>query len=93
VKLYGVFRSTARTPSLDLEIPNRSPTVRSAINTLVAQTGFRELKGLLMDEQSADPRPNALIMVSGREVSALGGLEAMMSEGDELALLPVAHGG
>ena len=40
-----------------------------------------------------DPRPNALIMVSGREISTLNGLDTMLTEEDELSLLPVAHGG
>jgi molybdopterin converting factor small subunit len=32
-------------------------------------------------------------MVSGREIGSLNGLETRVSSDDELALLPVAHGG
>jgi molybdopterin converting factor small subunit len=93
LKLYGVFRSAASTSSLTLEIPEDEPTVKSAIERIFAQGDFGALRSLLIDSTTSDPRPNALIMVSGREINTLKGLETELTEGDELALLPVAHGG
>jgi len=93
LKLYGVFRSTAKTGEICVDLPDHDATVRGVINRLVSEEGLRDLKSLLMEGGSADPRPNALIIVSGREISALGGLETELTDGDELALLPVAHGG
>ncbi|HLC00964.1 MAG TPA: MoaD/ThiS family protein [Candidatus Bathyarchaeia archaeon] len=52
-----------------------------------------ELKRSLIDQQVQDPRLNALILVNGREISALDGLETKLEDGDELVLIPVAHGG
>ena len=93
VKLYGVFRSAAGSSSLELEIRDSVPTVRTAISHMVSQASFRDLKQLLVDDQTSDPRPNALIMVSGREISTLSGLDTTLAENDELSLLPVVHGG
>lgn len=93
VSLYGVFRSAAGSSQIQLDIPSEKPTVRLGIEHLVAQPDFHELKPLLIDSGTMDPRPNALIMVSGREINSLNGLDTLLTEGDELSLLPVAHGG
>ena len=52
-----------------------------------------ELKRSLIDPQVEDPRPNALILVNGREISVLNGLETNVKDGDEIVLVPVVHGG
>ena len=93
VKLFGVFRSAAKTSELNLQIPHEYPTVKDAISQLITTDSFASLKQLLLDGEMADPRPNALIMVSGREIGTLDGLETKLTEDDELSLLPVAHGG
>jgi len=93
LKLYGVFRSAARSGSIQLELSSTTPTVRTAIDELASHSDYRELTQLLLDRETLDPRPNALIMVSGREISTLNGLETQLLESDELSLLPVAHGG
>ena len=93
LRLYGVFRSAAGSSQVQLDVPSQNPTVRIVIDYLASRTDFRKLKPLLIDENTMDPRPNALIMVSGREINALNGLDTILTEEDELALLPVAHGG
>ena len=93
IRLYGVFRSAAKTNELDVTVPDENPTVRSAISQLVSKKSFTDLRQLLMDAETSDPRPNALIMVSGREINTLNGLDTKLTKDDELALLPVAHGG
>ena len=93
IRLYGVFRSAAKASELDLTIPDENPTVKSAISQLVLKESFSDLKKLLLDVETSDPRPNALIMVSGREINTLNGLDTKLTKDDELALLPVAHGG
>ena len=93
LKLYGVFRTAARANELDLKVTQRIPTVRTVIAQLLSERRFEDLKRLLVNSETSDPRPNALIMVSGREINSLKGLETELSEADELALLPIAHGG
>ena len=93
IKFFGMFRSAAKTSELTLQIGEEKPTVRSAISLLVSQQSFASLREMLLNGDTADPRPNALIMVSGREISSLSGLDTALTEKDELSLLPVAHGG
>jgi molybdopterin converting factor small subunit len=93
VKLFGVFRSAAKTSELDLQVQEEDATVKSIISQLLSQESYASLRQLLLDSETADPRPNALIMVSGREINTLNGLETKLTEKDELSLLPVAHGG
>ncbi len=38
-------------------------------------------------------RTSMLILVNGKEISVLGGLETTISDGDELVFVPVLHGG
>lgn len=77
-----------------LELPQGGDiTVRYAIEKVIERDGLQELKRLLIDGDTADPRPNALIMVSGREIGSLNGLATELRDNDELTLLPIAHGG
>ena len=93
VKFFGVFRSAARTSELAIQIQDENPTVKSVISSLVSQKSLASLREVLLDSETADPRPSALIIVSGREIGTLDGLETTLTEDDELSLLPIAHGG
>ena len=56
----------------------------------------KEVPGMersLVDRQLDDPRPNALILVNGREIGVLDGLETRVRDGDEVVFVPVVHGG
>jgi molybdopterin converting factor small subunit len=50
-----------------------------------------ELKKTFSDQQLNDSRSNSLILVNGREISVLNGLETELS--DEIVFVPVVHGG
>lgn len=93
LRFYGVFKSAVNAGELDLQVDGETPTVRAVVHELVAQSQFRDLKRLLVDDKSRDPRPNALIMVSGKEIGTLNELETILTERDEVAFLPIAHGG
>ena len=93
LKLYGVFKSAAGADAISLDLPGEEPTVRLAVSELVSQPGCDELRKLVLEEKGSDPRSNALILLAGREIGALAGLETKLNEDDELSLLPIAHGG
>lgn len=93
VRLYGVFRTAAGSANIQLDVQSATPVVRTAIDSLASHAEYRALAHLLLSEHSQDPRPNALIMVSGKEISSMNGLETPLHESDEVSLLPVAHGG
>jgi len=90
VRLLGVFRGVSGETQLSIRL--EQATVRNAVQIL-AESFSEEAKRLLLDPELNDPRPNALILVNGKEVSALKGLETQLEEGDEITLIPVAHGG
>jgi molybdopterin converting factor small subunit len=52
-----------------------------------------KLKRALIDPELEDPRPNTLILVNGKEISVLNGLETMLSDNSEVVFVPVVHGG
>jgi sulfur-carrier protein len=51
------------------------------------------LRRNLLDEQLETPKPNALILVNGKEISVLNGLDTKVKDGDEVVFVPVVHGG
>jgi MoaD family protein len=52
-----------------------------------------ELRRSLLEERLEKPKPNALIIVNGREISVLSDLDTQISDGDEIVFVPVVHGG
>jgi molybdopterin converting factor small subunit len=92
VKLYGVLKTAAKTERLELDF--ESPiSIRQLVNKLVSVIARPEFETYLIDADTKDPRPNALILVSGTEIGALNGIDSTLREGDEVVFLPVAHGG
>jgi molybdopterin synthase sulfur carrier subunit len=92
VKLYGVLKTAAKTERLELDF--ESPiSIRQLVNRLVSVIARPEFETYLIDADTNDPRPNALILVSGTEIGALNGIDSTLRDGDEVVFLPVAHGG
>lgn len=92
MKLYGVLKTAAKTEGLELGFD--SPvSVRQLVNRLVKVIARPEFETYLIDADLKDPRPNALILVSGTEIGALNGIDTVLKDGEEVVFLPVAHGG
>lgn len=51
------------------------------------------LQKIFSDQQLNDSRSNTLVLINGREISVLNGLETKLNEGDEIVFIPVVHGG
>jgi molybdopterin synthase sulfur carrier subunit len=90
VKFVGSLRHVSGVNELALVL-KKSFSVKELITEIAA--GLPELKRSLIDSQLEDPRPNALILVNGSEISVLNGLETNVKDGDEVVLVPVVHGG
>ncbi|MDH5788937.1 MAG: MoaD/ThiS family protein, partial [Candidatus Bathyarchaeota archaeon] len=52
-----------------------------------------KLKRVLVDPELEDPRLNTLILVNGKEINVLDGLETLLKDGDEIVFVPILHGG
>jgi MoaD family protein len=90
VKFLGSFRNFSEKDKITLEI--KGPIMLKEIfKDLVRK--LPKLEKVLIDPELDDPRPNALILVNGKEISVLKGLETVLKEGDEILLIPVIHGG
>ena len=91
VRFLGIFQrlSGKKRFQLNLEEP---ATVRKAVMKLTEQFSD-EFKRVLINTELADPRPNALILVGGKEISALQGLETQIKDTEEIVLVPMVHGG
>ncbi|MEM3622357.1 MAG: MoaD/ThiS family protein [Candidatus Bathyarchaeia archaeon] len=90
VNFIGVFRTISNRDKIDIKIED-TVTLKEVIKKIVEK--FPTLKRTLVDPELEDPRPNALILVNGKEISVLNGLETLLKDGDEVVLIPVIHGG
>ena len=91
VKLLGVFRGISGKQQLLIKL-KKPASIRAVVQKLV-ELFSPEFKQALIDPELGDPRPNALIMVNGKEISVLEGLKTELDEGDEVVIVPVSHGG
>ena len=92
IRLFGVFRSAAKTAELELYFAEDGPTVKAAMSKLFSDRALATLENLVVNSEN-DPRSNALIMVSGRDISSLDGLDTILASNDVLSLIPLVHGG
>ena len=91
VRLLGIFQQISGKKHLKLKLEEPA-TVRKAV-TKLTETFSSEFKRVLVDSQLDDPRPNALILVGGKEINVLQGLETEVKDAEEIVLLPLVHGG
>ncbi|MDH5390839.1 MAG: MoaD/ThiS family protein [Candidatus Bathyarchaeota archaeon] len=91
VKFLGVFRQFSGRDRVLVKL-EKPATVGKAIEKLT-EAFSSEFKQTLVDPELEDPRPNALILINGKEISVLQGLETEVEDDDEIVLVPVSHGG
>jgi molybdopterin converting factor small subunit len=90
IRLLGVFRGMSGRDKLSVKLSHA--TVRTAVKVL-CELMAPEARKFLIDPELDDARPNALILLNGREISILKGMETKLENNDELTIIPVAHGG
>ncbi|MEM1539017.1 MAG: MoaD/ThiS family protein [Candidatus Bathyarchaeia archaeon] len=66
-------------------------TLREALKKIIEK--LPAFQKVLVDQELGDPRPNSLILVNGKEISVLKGLETVLKDGDEVVFIPILHGG
>ncbi|UCF45355.1 MAG: MoaD family protein [Candidatus Bathyarchaeota archaeon] len=90
VKFLGVLRHISGADQLALNI-EEAISIKKLMNEIVRE--MPALKQSLIHQQLEDLRSNILILVNGREISALNDFETNLKDGDTIALVPVVHGG
>lgn len=91
VRFLGIFQRLSGKKRFQVKLEEPA-TVRKVIMKLT-ETFSCEFKRVLVDSQLDDPRPNALILVGGKEISVLQGLETEIKDSEEIVLVPMVHGG
>jgi molybdopterin synthase sulfur carrier subunit len=90
LKFLGALRHACGKDTLTLDCPQKI-SILDLVNTVTVQAPA--LRRSLLDEQLSEPKPNALILVNGKEISILDGLDTQLGDGDEVVFVPVVHGG
>ncbi|NWG11800.1 MoaD/ThiS family protein [Candidatus Bathyarchaeota archaeon] len=90
IKFVGAFRGLSGRDKL--EIPHNDAIALKYIVKEITEK-LPQLNHALIDSELQDPRPNTLIIVNGKEISVLNGLDTMLKNGDEVVFVPVVHGG
>jgi sulfur-carrier protein len=90
VKFIGALRQISGKSKFTIETSN-CKSVLELIDEI--SQSKPEMKKNLIDQQLEDPKPNALILINGKEISVLDGLATKLGEGDEIVFIPVVHGG
>ena len=91
VRFLGIFRQVSGKKRFKLKLEEPA-TVRKAVIKLT-ETFSSEFRRVLVDSQLDDPRPNSLILIGGKEINVLQGLETEVKDEDEIVFLPLVHGG
>ncbi|MEM3463608.1 MAG: MoaD/ThiS family protein [Candidatus Bathyarchaeia archaeon] len=90
IRFVGSFRNITNKGKVTLEL-GEGAQLKEAVKRITEE--FPKMERVLIDPELGDPRPNTLIIVNGREISVLKGLETVLKDGDEVVLIPVSHGG
>jgi len=90
IKFLGILKKTYGRSRISLET-RKSEKLRDIIQRVAESSP--ELERVLIDPELKDPRPNVIILVNGKEISVLKGLETEVRDRDEIVFIPVIHGG
>jgi molybdopterin synthase sulfur carrier subunit len=90
VKFIGALRHLSGIKQFNVNFHD-GISIKQLIDTITQQ--LPALKHTFSDQELNDSRSNSLILVNGREISVLDGLETKLCEGDEIVFVPVVHGG
>jgi len=90
VKFLGALRHISDVDELAVESKD-DISIKELIGEIVR--GMPVLQKSLLPQQLEDLRSNTLILVNGKEISVLKGLETNLKDGDEIVFVPFVHGG
>ena len=88
-KSFGQIRKLLGKRVIEVDVPEGS-TVRQVVDTVVKQSG-EDLNKLIMDKDRISG--NLIVILNRKDIDTLGGIDIIVSEGDEIAILPHVQGG
>jgi MoaD family protein len=90
IKFIGALRHLSGKTQLTINF-QEGMSLKDLVTKISQQ--MPKLEKTFSDQQLNDSRSNALILINGREISVLNGLETKLNDGDEIVFVPVVHGG
>ena len=90
IKFIGALRHISGKKQLTINF-QESTSLKELLSKLGQE--FPSLEKTFTDQQLNDSRSNTLILVNGKEISVLSGLETKLNDEDEIVFVPVVHGG
>lgn len=90
IKFIGALRHITGKTQLIINI-DKEMTLKELLAKISQETPALEKS--FGDQQTGDSVSNALILINGKEISVLNGLETKLADGDEIVFVPVVHGG
>jgi molybdopterin converting factor small subunit len=90
IKFVGSLRHVSGAEKLTWNL-EETFSVKKLINRITRE--IPSLERALIDQRFEDSTANTLILVNGKEISILNGLETRITDCDEVVFVPVAHGG
>lgn len=88
-KSFGPIRRLLDRQLIEVEVPEGATILQ--VVQIVAEIGGVKLKDLILKNGRIDG--NLIVMLNKKDVSTIGGVELVVSEDDEIALLPHVQGG
>jgi molybdopterin converting factor small subunit len=90
VKFLGTFQKLSGKKSINLTFKNHL-TVKDLLNKLTEI--FPKFKEILLDAHLNYQQSNSLVIINGKEISALKGIETEVQDSSEIVFIPLIHGG
>jgi len=93
IKIHTILELKNIIGQREVEIPMpEESTVESLLSRMVKTWG-EKLSSYLFHKASTSPIPHIRIMVNGRDIGFLNGMETVLQDGDEVMILPLVAGG
>jgi molybdopterin converting factor small subunit len=90
IRFIGSIRGITDTETLSLQSKG-GLSIKELIDKIANEK--RDFKLQFIDINGEVSTGNALILVNGKEISILNGLETAVEDNDDVVFVPVAHGG
>ena len=91
VKFFGPFREISNVKELEITVAEGS-TVKDILNLLTEKYG-EEMKHTLFDPQTNEVRDSFQLLLNGRNIYGLRGLDTCMEDDNVLTMFPPVAGG
>jgi len=89
LKFIGALRQISGKTQITVNF-QREMSLKNLVTEISRETSQLEK---IFSDQLAVSTSNALVLINGREISVLNGLETRLNDGDEIVFIPVVHGG